>query len=272
MDVQSLGFRTDLAILRLGGTTVEDRGDHLVARSDHNPGFWWGNFLLLREAPADEAGADRWVAAFQAEFPDRDHVAIGIDGTRDDPATREAFTPHGLTRAHDAVLVAEEVHEPSRPARHASVRTLVSDADWSQHVELALACQDDPPTETPERYLRFVEASALTRRLLTEAGRGAWLGAFVDGRLEAQMGIVDCDGGLARYQSVETRPASRGQGLAGTLTHATGRYALDVMGAERLVIVADPDYHAMGIYESVGFERRETQVHWERRPAMTEAG
>ena len=28
-------------------------------------------------------------------------------------------------------------------------------------------------------------------------------------------------------------------------------------GAERFVIAADADYHALGLYESLGFERRE---------------
>jgi hypothetical protein len=31
------------------------------------------------------------------------------------------------------------------------------------------------------------------------------------------------------------------------------RHAVATYGAEWLVIVADPDYHAAGIYESVGF-------------------
>lgn len=41
MEVRSLGYRTDLALLRLGGSEFEDRGDHLVVRTPHNPTFWW---------------------------------------------------------------------------------------------------------------------------------------------------------------------------------------------------------------------------------------
>ena len=62
MDVESLGYRTDLALLRLGGSTIEDRGDHLVVRSPYNPTFYWGNFLLLEHVPAPAWNEDDRVA------------------------------------------------------------------------------------------------------------------------------------------------------------------------------------------------------------------
>ena len=54
MRITSLGLRTDVALRVLEGAEVVDRGDHLVIRSLDNPGFWWGNFLLLDAVP--EAG------------------------------------------------------------------------------------------------------------------------------------------------------------------------------------------------------------------------
>ena len=39
MDV-SLGFRTDLALLALGGSEIEDRGRHGVVRTPANPTYW----------------------------------------------------------------------------------------------------------------------------------------------------------------------------------------------------------------------------------------
>ena len=58
--MRCLGFRTDLALLRLAGSSIEDRGDHLVVRTSANPTFWWGNFLLLEGTPrADEVAG--WV-------------------------------------------------------------------------------------------------------------------------------------------------------------------------------------------------------------------
>src|SRR5262245_53706707 len=53
MDIASLAFRTDLAMLEHSGSVVEDRGSHLVVRTPDNPTYWWGNFLLLATAPED---------------------------------------------------------------------------------------------------------------------------------------------------------------------------------------------------------------------------
>ena len=57
-------------------------------------------------------------------------------------------------------------------------------------------------------------------------------------------------------------------GLASALVHHAGKAALD-RGAKRLVIVADPGYHAIGIYRSLGFVDWETQVQLTRPPGST---
>ena len=82
MDVRSLAFRTDLALLTLGGSVVEDHGSRLVVRTPDNPAFHWGNFYLLEQPPrADEV--DALVATYDAEFATSKHRAFGVDGTED---------------------------------------------------------------------------------------------------------------------------------------------------------------------------------------------
>lgn len=49
--------------------------------------------------------------------------------------------------------------------------------------------------------------------------------------------------------------------------HEVGRYGFDELGARTLVMVADPDYPAIRVYRSVGFEDAETQLQAERKPA-----
>ena len=58
MDVTSLGFRTDLALLTASGSVVEDRGTHLVVRTPDNPTYYWGNFILLSEPPVPGGQGD----------------------------------------------------------------------------------------------------------------------------------------------------------------------------------------------------------------------
>ena len=79
MDVQSLAFRTELALLQRAGSLVEDRGDHVVVRTPTNPTYYWGNFLLLAVAPDDVARVEHWKRVHHAEFPDAGHVSLGID-------------------------------------------------------------------------------------------------------------------------------------------------------------------------------------------------
>jgi predicted GNAT family acetyltransferase len=99
---------------------------------------------------------------------------------------------------------------------------------------------------------------------LIAEGLGQWWGAFVDDRLVSQMGLFKAGDNLARFQSVETHPDFRGQGIAGTLVHAISRYGFDELGVGTLVMVADPDYLAIRVYRSVGFTDSETQLQVER--------
>jgi ribosomal protein S18 acetylase RimI-like enzyme len=263
VNVSSLGYQTDLALLRLGGSEIEDRGDHVVVRSPHNPRHWWGNFLLLPSPPAADE-AQRWLEAFEEEFPDARHVALGFDGV---DGTRDALLPFaqaGLNVEGQAVMTATVVHEPPRPNRDAEYRELSSDEDWEELVELRMSCIDEG--SDPASYRVFAEAKVATIRELVEGGHGAWFGAFDGRRLLSGMGLFRAGQGLARFQSVETRPDARGRGLAGTLVHHVSGYGFTELGARTLVMVADPEYLAIRIYRSVGFAVTETQLQAEKPP------
>ena len=59
---------------------------------------------------------------------------------------------------------------------------------------------------------------------------------------------------------VDTAEAYRRRGVCSRLVVEAARHAAADYGAEQLVIVADADYHALGLYESLGFERTEHAV------------
>lgn len=261
MNITSLGLQTDLALLEYGGSIIEDRNGHAVVRSPHNPLFWWGNFIVL-PAPPPAGEAQQWLDTFHKEFPDAEYVAIAIDGIDGTVADLEGFAKLGLTPEGSTVMTASEVHPPPRPNADAEYRTLTSERDWEQFVELRLVCKD--PGHSDGGYREFASAQGATRRKLIADGLGQWWGAFVDGALVSQMGLFKAGDGLARFQSVETHPDFRGRGLAGTLVHTVSRYGFDDLGADTLVMVADPDYLAIRVYRSVGFADTETQLQVER--------
>jgi ribosomal protein S18 acetylase RimI-like enzyme len=262
--VQSLGYRTDLGLLGLGGTQISAHADHLVVRSPHNPSFWWGNFLLLGGVPAPGEGR-RWLDRFAAEFPGAAHVALGFDGVADRSGDLGEFAAAGFEVVADTVLTATAIAPQRRSSADLVCRRFVSDRDWSDSVELRMRCHDGQ--ESAASYRGFVRAQAQTNRALAEAGHGAWFGAFLDGRPVAQMGLVLAERGLARFQSVETDPLHRRRGLARALLHHVCDYGFAVLRAETLVMVADPGYVAIDLYRDVGFVPAETQLRIERAPS-----
>jgi ribosomal protein S18 acetylase RimI-like enzyme len=259
----SLGFQTDIALLRLGGSRVEDRGDHLVVRSRHNPAHWWGNFLLLAELPAPEV-SQGWLDRFAAQFPTARHVALGFDVGAGSSGELGWFTSLGFEAGAAAVMTATEVQELSKPNLEAVCRSFDSDEDWAQSVNLQMRCHDRPGDRAGHRA--FAAARAHTNRQIVASGHGAWFGAFVNSRLVAQMGLIAAGRGLARFQSVETDPYYRRRGLSRCLIHHVGRYGFETLGARMLVIVADSDSFAIDLYRSVGFATVEAQLQVERPP------
>jgi ribosomal protein S18 acetylase RimI-like enzyme len=263
-DIRSLGYRTDLALLTLGGSTVQQRDGYLVVRTPANPLHWWGNFLLLPHPPSPGQTA-LWLDRFAAEIPGARHVAFGVDGTDGRVEDLQEMAEAGLVVEAATVMTATAVHEPPHPNRDAEIRRLATDDDWAQLVDLRVACNENG--EDPPAYREFSRLRAATNRALVGAGHGAWFGAFEDGRLRTSMGLLRASEGLARFQSVETHPDARRRGLAGTLVHHVSRYGLDELGASTLVMVADPGYSAIRIYRSVGFVDGGSQLQAERAPA-----
>ncbi len=270
MQVASLGYRTDLAILRLGGSRVDDRGDHLVVTSAHAPTYWWGNFLLLEGVPAAD-DCQRWLDRFAATFPDAQHIAMGFDGTSGALTDLGWFTARAFSAEALAVMTARALRRPVHVNRDVVYRELHTDDDWVASVDLRARCAADSDRHAASSR-EFDTARARTNRRITEAGQGRWFGAFIDGQLVAQLGLVVAGRRIARFQSVETDPDFRRRGLAASLLHRAGVYGVTELGAETLVIVADPTYAAINLYRALGFETTETQLLVERAPrlAMTE--
>jgi ribosomal protein S18 acetylase RimI-like enzyme len=249
-DMRSLGFRTDVMLRRMAGSRIEERAGYLVVRTPANPGFWWGNFVLFAGPPIRTDAP----AVFAAEFPGAAHVAIGVDST--DGVLGDVLEGLGLTAEVNSVLTAQRLRAP---APGPIVRSLRTDDDWRQAVELRLACYYETPAPAERQ---FTELQVSEQRRLCEAGHGAWYGAFVEGRMRSGAGLFH-DGDLARFQSVETHPDFRRRGLASAvLGHAARREP----GGRTLVIVADPDDQAIRLYRALGFAETERQLQLYRAP------
>jgi len=271
MDCRSLGFATDLAILELGGSAIERRESFWRIETPHAPTYYWGNFLLLD--PVDQAlSASEWKRRFSAEFPQARHFALGIDAPHGRKACLNDFSEEGTEISEMTVLTslpstlrlvqAEAEAGAETEIETVVVRQLESDDDWDQALKLGVFNRGQEFAEAS--YRNFFHNYLAMQRCIVGRGRGMWWGTFVDGALVAQAGIIDCDNGLARYQMVSTHPMFRRRGFAASTVSSAGYGAAEHFGTEKLVIVADPSYYAIALYEGLGFHATETQLSVEQ--------
>ena len=255
MRIHSKGLQTDLLFWSANGT-VADRGSYLRIETPSNPGYYWGN-LLLFERPPVEGDCGRWQALFEEEFrhqPAIRHRLFGWQMEGDDVGVVEPFLEAGFEVETNLVLLAGEVRPPPRVNTEIEVREIGTDAEWQAVINCQVGCRH--PRFSVEQFTPYIERRFGDYRRLIREGRGNWYGAFLGGRLVGDLGLFHADGDTGRFQYVETDPAFRRRGVCGTLVYRVARLGLE-RGLRTLVMVADAEYHAARIYESVGFTPRE---------------
>ena len=275
MEPRSLGWRTDLIFARFDGE-VTAHADHMVVRTPGNPTYWWGNYLLLGAAPR-EGDAPTWLARFEAEIaakqPDSRHITFGVDSEAAFELPTD-FAQAGFTQYRSTVLTMHRAQlraQRAAPRGEFRVDALRSPAQRVEAVELQVA-SDANRSESAAEYRVFRQRQMIRYAAMEAADMGHWFGVFArtdDGAecLVADCGLFRAPGqGLGRFQHVETHPAWRRRGLCSALIHAVCRHGFEHMGLDTLVIVADPDDVAIGLYESLGFQRGGSTWHLEKAP------
>ncbi len=236
---------------RFDGVVLE-RKDYLIVKTPSNPDFFFGNFALFFEAPRPGA-LERWKTIFRREFDDCPavkHLAFLWDSPSEGIGDASEFGREGFKVNFSVVLTARSVHAPPKSNAQVEVRPIVTGAEWNEVVESQIRSKAAEYEEAS--YRQFKERQMARYRAMSEEGLGHWFGAFLDGKLVGDLGLYR-DGTVGRFQSVETDPDFRRQGICGRLVHESAQYGLQKMSLTDLVMVADEHHHAAKIYESVGF-------------------
>jgi ribosomal protein S18 acetylase RimI-like enzyme len=271
--IRSLVWATDIDVLARDHE-VYRRPDHWAIHSPGNPTFWWGNFLLFDDAPGLGDG-QRWEEIFSAEFgarPDVTHRTFAwdrVDGAVGEAESELVANGYKLEATSGLIATPEQIRPHARANTEATVRSLDPrhghDTElWEQVLAIQLA--QAPPEHSDDYHRNFLQTRQNGLRDRFSAGDGSWYVALVDGVVVGSLGIVVTEG-RARFQTVDTAGAYRRRGVATRLVHDAAQHAAAHHAVRRFVMAADPNYHAIGIYESLGFTRAESVCGAMRSPS-----
>lgn len=257
----ALGWATDLAILKLTGSTVVDRGDHLVVRTPGNPDYHWGNCLLVTDPGAVE-DVDRWVETFHSAVPEATWITIGLPVM---PANADAWAAQGVELEQLDVLATRHLPHAA-PLAQGYVARLLTDDDWQAVTAADLEDNERTGEYDPVIHERFVRETNATRRRLCAQGDAAWFGVFAGSDLVSDLGIVRC-GSIGRYQAVRTDAEHRRRGLASHLLGLAAAWSAE-RGCDSWVIVTESTNDAGRVYRRAGFVLDEAEVNAYRPPPL----
>ncbi|MAE58734.1 MAG: hypothetical protein CME69_07625 [Halobacteriovorax sp.] len=255
--IKNLGYRTDFIFNKLDGT-LEDRGDYLVATTTSNPNYFWGNFLFFKRPPK-KGDFFKWKSLFEMELSDPRiyHMAFGWDSFDANEADYKEFVENGFEFHQDIVLSSSDFIRPKQYNEKIEVRVIDLNEYLPRCVEIQVASATKDMSK--KTWQEFYTKSMKKYLSLIEKGHGKWFGAFVNDVLVGSLGIFK-SGDTARFQLVNTHPDFQRQGVCSTLMYESCLYAMSKMNASELVIVAEENYHAVKIYQTVGFKEVQKQL------------
>jgi ribosomal protein S18 acetylase RimI-like enzyme len=255
--IQSLGYRTDFIFNKCDGS-IEFKDKYVVATTKSNPNYFWGN-LLLYPAPPKKGDLESWTKDFKEEFtnPQIYHMTFAWDSTNGEQGDVSEFISEGFDLESSIVLSTNKVETPKKFNSAVGIKLITEEVDYNKCVEIQVLTSNDYLSE--EAWKGFYKKSMDQYRELIRQKKGFWFGAILDNQIVGSLGVFIEDD-IARFQIVSTSPDYQRRGVCSTLVYESAKYVLENTQASTLVMVADEDYHAAKIYESVGFIPTEKQI------------
>jgi ribosomal protein S18 acetylase RimI-like enzyme len=254
MELKSLGHKTDLIFTSLDGEVL-NKGNYLVVKTHSNPNYFWGNLLIFKDHPKS-GDLSKWKTIFKNEFTDPRIYHMTFSWDEEEIGDVDEFIKDGFGFEKALVLTATQ-NDIRLPRKHHSkiqIRPIQNESEWGQTLQVQIACGSDGLSK--QEWEDFYRTQIKRYQRLIALAKGQWFCASLNNRIVGGLGIFH-DGEVGRFQIVSVHPEFQRQGICGSLVYESAKYAFEEMPISKLVMVADEDYHAAKVYESVGFRQTE---------------
>ncbi|PCJ17465.1 MAG: GNAT family N-acetyltransferase [Candidatus Cloacimonadota bacterium] len=257
MKIKSLGYRTDFIFNRFDGS-IEEKENYIVVKTKSNPNYFWGNLLLYKNPP-QIGDLEKWKLDFHKEFtnPNIYHITLAWDSINGDVTCPKEFILDGFELDNSVVLVATEVIKPKKLNIDIEVRLIKTEEEFKKVIKIQTRCGGSHLSR--DSWESFYNVQMKQYKKMISQGLGNWFGAYLNKDLVGSLGIFN-DKEVGRFQIVSTDPKHQRKGICSTLVYKSAIFAFEKMKLTTLVMVADEEYHAAKIYESVGFKANQRQI------------
>lgn len=260
---KSLGAQTNFLMDSFLAET-DERDEYFVIQTPSRPTYFWGNYILMKQPPT--LGCfKKWIDIYEKEIGKRDNLgfcSITFDYDPDKTFDTSEFNDNGFRVGVDKILVADKVIRP----RKINEELIIKEYDLSNHIKEYVELHFDPDwiygSETEQ--MEFITGQGKEFASLIKKNSAKRYGGFLNGKLIADLGIY-WDDNVVRFNSISTHSLYRRQGACSTLVYKVSKSLLEQFPLKKLVMQADEDYHAAGIYESIGFNQTDKVICLEWR-------
>jgi len=256
MEIKSRGLQSEFIFHDMEAITT-DHGDYLSVLTPDNLEYFYGNFLLYPAPPKAgdiDAWRDRFAEVFDLYPAVRHETFQWLPTGSADPEALVEFRQAGFRVDEVSVLSATTVHTDKPPPEGVSFRPITTGAEWLAVTDAQSA--EGFPGIPVEEFRRYKDAMFANYRRMAEQGLGDWWGAFKGDTLVADMGLF-FGKGVGRFQSVETAPEHRRQGICRAMVYYVSKQGFAAHPGISLILHAEAGEVAREIYRSVGYEEIE---------------
>lgn len=254
--MNNLGFLTDFKLLGADSEIIEYTHYFLV-KTPSNPTFIDGNCLVLKspELLKDKTKLEKDFKTHFGLETNQHHLSFKlmevISGELLSTYLKDQYEYDKL-----AVMTYEAKKNTTRVLENTAweIRAFSLDADWEQWAKNEI--EERPSIFTESSFKNYLWGRIAVYKALTRQGFGNFYGLFQKGELLASAGLYVFDG-IGRFQQVRTLEKARRQGMCKALIQFI--YVQNASKMEEAVIVADEEYHALKLYEGLGFKSKENQ-------------